>query len=703
VSGVWTRAPQYRDATGYDGSGVVVGIIDTGIDPFHADFRRADGSTRIAWAIQGGPPNGLHPQLEQAYGCRSPNLSPCAIWRASDIDAGVAAGDATLLPRDVEGHGTHVASIAVGNGDLLSGAQPRFVGVAPGATLIVAAPGDATGFSDPDIVNAARFIFDRATDLGMPAVVNISLGSDFGPHDGNSALSRALAALVGPPGRAIVVAAGNSGALYRFGEHGPFGVHTEAHISPHAVTRVPLMIPAFEGTIDGGAFVWIRFREGDEVDVALEGPGGTSLIGFVERGEESGAKTDTFSATVINDAESESVTIPDASRSAVVAWDGSWEASEPFTILLQGRGDAQLWVTGTRDAAPGLTIGLSFLRALRFGTIGVPAAHPDLIAVGCTVNRVSWLPVGSPSMLALASYGGVDEPKPDGSCYFSAAGPTATGLLKPDLSAPGAFVGAAMAATADPRLVADSMFEQPGCPDPNKPCHVLDESHALTSGTSMSAPHVAGAIALLLQSRPTLTQVELLEILQAGAKYPSGDVPFDYQLGAGQLDVLGAAAVLANSLAASGDIGASYFVLSSPYLRPDPSWHIEGRVALRHADGSVMLASEPPTVHVNGARLSEALQEIRPGMWRFKLSAEHGSGGTSASIEVRYRGASLGKRSLPIGVDGWAAGTGVRAVGGCAVLPGGHAGERSHASFAWMFALCMFAGVRAASRRPTAT
>jgi len=669
VSGVWTHAPLARATTGYDGSGVVVGIIDTGIDPFHADFRQADGTTRVAWVIQGTLPTGNHPELEQAYGCRSPDHSPCAIWSAADINAAVAANDAASLPYDDDGHGTHVASIALGNGGLMSGKQPRFVGVAPKATLIVAAPGDASGFSDPDILNAARFIFERAQSMGMPAVVNVSLGSDFGPHDGKSALGRGLAAMVGPdfPGRAIVVAAGNSGSLYSLGDNGPLGTHTEAHISPHAVTRVPLLTPGYEGTIEGSAFVWITFRKGDDVQVALEGPGETSLIGFVERGDQAGDKTDDLSAAVVNNTKSETVHIPGDTNSAVVAWEGSWEGSEPFTVLLKGSGDAQLWVTGTGDAAPGLTIGLSFLRALRFGTIGVPAAHSELIAVGCTVNRISWLPVGSPNVLTLASYGGVDNPVADSSCYFSSAGPTATGGLKPDLSAPGGFVGGAMAASADPRIVADSMFEQPGCPDPTKPCHVLDDSHALTSGTSMSAPHVAGAIALLLQARPSLTQAEVLEILQAGSKYPSGDVPFDYQLGAGQLDVLGAFSVLEDSVAPATEVAASYYVMSSPYLRPDPSWIIEGRIALRQADGSVMSSSEAPTVHVVGARVQAAPQRVRPGLWRFSVSANEATGGTSATVDVRYRGVSLGTRVVPIGVDGWAAGTGVKAVGGCAI------------------------------------
>src|SRR5690606_19733892 len=145
---------------------------------------------------------------------------------------------------DEEGHGTHVASIAAGNGGTGDG-EPRYVGIAPGATIIVASPmSPSGGFADAGSLNAARFIFDRPDALGAAAVVSLSVGSDFGPHDGSSDLESGLAALVGDdkPGRAIVVAAGNSGALYSVeGDPGPLGVHTEAHASPSALTRVPIV------------------------------------------------------------------------------------------------------------------------------------------------------------------------------------------------------------------------------------------------------------------------------------------------------------------------------------------------------------------------------------------------------------------------------------------------------------------------------
>ncbi|MDQ2643336.1 MAG: S8 family serine peptidase, partial [Myxococcota bacterium] len=192
----WVRASLARTQSGRSGNGVVIGIVDSGVDVAHADLRRADGSTRVRWFLDfSRPALGRHRELEAELGCGSQN--DCAVYAAEDIDELVANGVAGDEPRDSIGHGTHVASLAAGNG--LSSSPPRYVGVAPEAELMVAkVTATGSGISDADIVRAAEFLFARAEELGAPAVLNLSLGSNFGPHDGSSALERALAELVGP-------------------------------------------------------------------------------------------------------------------------------------------------------------------------------------------------------------------------------------------------------------------------------------------------------------------------------------------------------------------------------------------------------------------------------------------------------------------------------------------------------------------------
>jgi subtilisin family serine protease len=656
----WTRATPFRAATGLDGSGVVVGIIDTGIDVMHRDFRDASGKTRIAWLLRREPPRGKHPELEARFGCTEPAEAPCAIYDAADLDAAIANGTG---PSDTNGHGTHVAAIAAGNGSISSTSEPAYVGVAPGATLVVAAP-SSEGFSDPDILNAARFVFDRADAMNLPVVLNASLGSEFGPHDGTSELERGLAAMVGDaqPGRAVVVAAGNEGSLYPgINGDGPYGIHTEVFVSRYGTTRVPVVSPGAKGPIAGAGFVWLTFDPGDTVEVGLDGPGG-AVIPFIAPGDDRGWHDDRLRAGVIN-SETGASRIPAGSRGAIVTWSGTWDANEPIELLLRGAGHARLWLSATGGAAYGNGLGLMFPRARRSGTVAVPASHPDLIAVGCTVNRRAW-PMLEGGVLVLA------DMTLDDVCSFSAAGPNATGAMKPDLLAPGMNIVSAMSRDVDPRTSDATIFAAPECPQGTKYCYLADDTHAVSSGTSMSSPQVAGAIALLLQRDPTLTQRQLLQVLQGSAARASGGKPFDVAAGPGRIDLLGALELIdGRALSVEASAEASWFNLSSDYLRSDAVRPIVGVLELRDAEGHLVGTAPSGTLEllVEGARVTESLARVAPGLWRFAVAALPNSGGTKARIEIKIRGKSLGSRLLNVVADPWLADGYRAASGGCSV------------------------------------
>lgn len=748
----WTRLSELRAVGAPDGSSVkddgkatsdvLVGVIDTGLDVRHADFRNADGTTRVAWLLQAGmPPRGVHKLLEDAAGCTQDAQAPCAVFSEADLNQ-LLVSNSDQLPRDIAGHGTHVTSIAAGNGGLMnyyipegtiggacvaggvctegscvdigagqqvcteactssavcperarcapSGADqvrrcvpdvPRFVGMAPGAKLLIAAPSTTEGFRDPDIIRAARFIFERADALDLPVAVNLSVGGDFGPHDGTSLLEKSLADMVGEdrPGHAIVVAAGNSGSLYIADGDGPLGVHTEATVSEHGTTRVPILTPRSDA---GQGFVWITFGPDDDVSVGLEGPGGTTWVGLVDQGEDGGYDEDGTTGAVINRLVNGKSQLTSDTNGAVVAWDGKWDAGE-FAILLRGKGTAQLWVVGQGDVAPARG-GLYFRRAIKQGTINVPATHPELIGVGCTLNRVTWKPLGTPP-IEVPELGGVVDPQPDSICYFSSAGPLPSGWPKPDISAPGGFVAAAMSQDADPRVAPGSMFDNASCPDSEK-CFVVDDTHAITSGSSMSAPHVTGAVALLLQRDPTLTQRRILEILQAGARYPSQPIPYDYQLGPGELDVVGSLAAMEPEPSGEGpgpDAALSWTSLSSGYARPDPNWSVWGTVELRRADNSLAsgVSDERLGLRVKNGRVVSPLAKVRHGLWRFAVAGEPATAGETMELEVTYDGERIGAaRTLPIAADVWSTEMGFDAIGGtCAVAAPGRAGRSAAA------------------------
>lgn len=170
----------------YTGQGVVLGIIDQGIDFNHAAFRNDDGSTRIVKVIE-------YPIREKEE-------------YTSDEEIKALTTD-----YESSSHGTHVSS-AAGGSDLGNGLQ----GMAPETDLFLCGLGLWTTYSN--IVESIKDIFDYATSVGKPAVVNISLGNYLGLHDGSDQLARSIATLTEngtKPGRAVISSCGNAGSRYQ--------------------------------------------------------------------------------------------------------------------------------------------------------------------------------------------------------------------------------------------------------------------------------------------------------------------------------------------------------------------------------------------------------------------------------------------------------------------------------------------------------
>jgi subtilisin family serine protease len=691
------------------GQGVVVGIIDTGIDAFHPDFRDPTGASRIAWMLDfARVPTGRHIALEARYGCSEAGQSSCAIFDRSDIDRAIANGGEGGLTPDPVGHGTHVASIAAGNG----GSDPRFAGVAPQSVLVIASVAGASGavtVADIDVVNAARFIFDRAEEMGMPAVVNVSLGSDFGPHDGTSPLEIGLAELVGEahPGRAMVLAAGNSGAQYQ-GEEAEqvFGIHTETRVTGAAPAKLRLMTPdAKKGaTIGGSVFVWVTYGATDSIAIGLEGPKGLS-IKRATKGSRAGfqASDDTLSAAIYNGVVGGESPLPSDSHGAILVWDGQWPGASEFTLNLEGEGLVNAWVEANFDDAS-LAGPIYFDRSTRAGTISVPATHPDLIAVGCVNNRSAWTDGdGVSNDLATTPYAVIGQI--DGNCYFSAAGPSATGVAKPEISAPGSLIAAAMSRDALPGSSPFSAFAAPSgfCAAGNE-CLVVDSGHALLSGTSMSSPHVAGAIALLFERDSRLAQREILRLLQGGARRPDALLNSEFQLGIGALDMKGAAsaeASRASPIVREPSAFASWLSLSSPYLRPGDGPRLIGTVAMRAADGALADGFDPARLRLeigDEGVVDAPLTREGAGLYRFAIRARADTGGRVLALDVTLDGTPLGQagsrlsghRIVSIGADRWIAVGSTRVYGGCGVARWAPAGDAAPARA--FFTSCLAAG-----------
>ena len=668
---VWTGAPVFRNETGLSGRGAVVGIVDTGADITHPDLQNADGSSRIEYFIDySRGPAGLESDAESHCSTKV----PCAVYGRKDIDALLAKGTTKTIPGDTGGHGTHVASLAAGNG----GKEGRYVGIAPDARLVIARALDASNqISDATVLSATSLIFDLAESLGLPAIVNVSLGSNFGPHDGSSALERGLADLVGDahPGRAIVVAAGNSAGLFEgdVGYPTPLGVHTDVSVPTGTNVSVPVIVPppgAGTDSVTGSIFVWAAFRPGDDIAIAVDrrsgelapsqhmGEGGT----FGMEGE--------LTATVVVGATSElGIGVPDENAGAIII-EGTWPKDEKFSLRFSGKGSVSLWADAAGDISPdGGGVGALFPASTKESTVTIPAGHPDLIAVGATLNRTTWTDrVGVD--ITVDTFGSVKNPPLDSIAFFSSAGPTSNARMKPDLLAPGGFVVGAMSRDADPKTSPFSIFAESGECAPSSDCAVVDSGHGVSLGTSMAAPIVTGALALLFEQNPKLTSREALTLLQAGARRPHGPITYPAQVGAGVLDLRGTLDVqdaTTTKVVREPSPSQSFLSLGAMYAHPDPSWTVPVLLKVRDASGHVAdgFDAKKLAVDVTPGRVVGGVTRAAPGLYRLAVAADSGTGGTELAVVAKYDGRVLAAETLPIGVDVSTARQGFAARGGC--------------------------------------
>ena len=191
--------------TSYTGKGVIIGIIDQGIDYNHPDFKKLDGSTRVLryWDHTVNDEN--HPNYFSFY-------DKGILWDSAAINNG------TCTSLEVStAHGSTVTGMAASNG-LANGTNKGF---APQADLIIVESdfNQQTNNWKLSIADACDYIFKVADSLGKPAVINLSLGDYYGSHDASDPAAELINFLLDEKeGRIVVSAAGNSG------QSGPYHV-----------------------------------------------------------------------------------------------------------------------------------------------------------------------------------------------------------------------------------------------------------------------------------------------------------------------------------------------------------------------------------------------------------------------------------------------------------------------------------------------
>jgi len=210
---------QIRNIPGFDlrGQGVLIGIIDSGIDYTNPIFQNEDGSTRIA-LLWDQTIESINPPAKLNYGTE---------YNREQINYALQSNNPySIVPStDEVGHGTMVAGIAGGS----EVPYNEFSGVATEAEFVVVKlktakrylkeffriPEEAVCYQETDILFGIEYLLAAANRLQKPMAICVALGTSQGAHDGRGFLSGYLSTISSIPGIAVIVAAGNEGNARR--------------------------------------------------------------------------------------------------------------------------------------------------------------------------------------------------------------------------------------------------------------------------------------------------------------------------------------------------------------------------------------------------------------------------------------------------------------------------------------------------------
>ncbi len=530
----------------FTGKNVVVGIIDIGLDMTHPTFRDEVGGLRVKRVWAQGVPDG-DPPADFDYGTE--------LTEAADM---LAIGQTS----DQESHGTHVASIAAGRG---LGADSQFTGVARDADIVfVQADFEAAGESA--LTDAIIYIFDYAESVGKPAVINMSLGHHNGPHDGTSLTDQFFDSVVGQ-GRVLVGSVSNEGGS-------PIHIGTQLQITDTIRTALGTVYTGGEAEVsmwgEPGAEFQFRFRffhAGPDTMIG-ETDFFPSNIDF----EGDFAFDDKVLGMVAIDDSSPLNGKPTAQLQVLVEESIS---EEVFSILevTGNTGFLNMWCESQFNSfgSPELMDGDNVISCNEIGGTAL-----GIISVGAYTHKTSYLDLQGNMQTASGGEAG-------DLAVFSSRGPTADGRTKPEITAPGDVMLAAINTA-----YGGNIEDYPPAFEYSEGADTWQIGGG--SGTSQSAPFVAGVVALMFEANPNLTFDEVLTILQNSARTDgfTGTIPAggSNDWGWGKVDALAAVMETLNSTSTS-----DVFFGKKLLIYPNPA-----------SDGlSILLSGSQPAVFLQVA------------------------------------------------------------------------------------------------------
>ena len=499
----------------YDGTGVVLGIVDTGIDFQHIAFKDKDGKSRIkrAYVYDG--------------------TGEVGVEYSDNIDDLLTSN--TLTTDDnTQDHGTHTSTTAGGSSVIVNKiandnftitvtddhASATYGGMAPGADLYLAG---VKGLKDAELTNAIQKIVEYADAQGKPVVVSNSWGSQWGPHDGTGSLASFVSNYFGEshPNHIILFASSNDANHATGSDGGGFFVKKSAASQASPLGSIIRTKNnggnSYDGTI---ASAWASSKLNCKLYVLSNTTGEVLTSWTVTQKTKTFDGLETYytgSMTIYAEGKDSRYCVGIISNEGLTSTSNNAYtlAIEVYPEAVETTADINMWAGDDSYFTSHLTTaGHSWTNGTNDMCVSDQATIPDAISVGAYMSRFSWPDYTGESPQYISSY----NPEGDIANFssYATAAMSPTGLAYPWITAPGAAVVAGVNSfhTGDNSYYGTSYAKQLVVNNDKNP-------YGMMQGTSMATPVAAGIVALWLQAaseqNKTLTVNQVKEIMRLSA------------------------------------------------------------------------------------------------------------------------------------------------------------------------------------------